>query len=118
MATYAAVFSPKSGSGGVSIAQNSLNLAAATASSGLLVGKNSKLAISVSYGTGAQTTNCGATVRFSLGGASAATSADFIIPVNTTLTFDTGSEFDTVNFFNLNAAAPTLNISVMQLGNG
>lgn len=116
MATYAAVFCPKSGSGAVSSSQNVSNLAAATASSNLTVGTNSKVAISVSYGTGTQTTNCGAAVRFSRGG-SAATSADFIVPVGSTVTFDTGAEFDTVSFFNINAAAPTLNISVMQLGN-
>lgn len=116
MATFSAVFCPKSGSGAVSVPQNVANLAAATASSNLTVGTNQKLAISVSYGTGTQTTNCGAAVRFSRGG-SAATSADFIIPVGATVTFDTGNEFDTVSFFNINAAAPTLNISVLTLGN-
>lgn len=114
MATFAAVFSPKSKSGGINDNQQVLNLAVTTASATLNVGNRQKIAISVIPGSTAGATQ-GAAVRFSTGAATAA-STDFVIPLNTIITLDTGNEFDSVSFFNLNGTG-TLTISVMILGN-
>ena len=115
MATFSAVFSPKSQSGGISDNQSVTTLAAASASSTLVVGKRQKIAISVTPGTVAATTGSGAAVRFSIATSTAA-STDFILPLNTVTTWETGDEFDSVSFYNINATTGTLNITVMRLG--
>lgn len=118
MATFAAVFSPKSASGGISTNTFTVsNLAAATASANMTVGKYTKVAISVTPGNTAATTGSGAACRLSVAG-STANSSDFIIPVNSVVTVDTGAEFDTLSFFNINATTGTLNVTVWPLGNG
>jgi hypothetical protein len=114
MATPLSVWQPKSATGGISNNQAVTNLAAATASSNLTVGKRQKIAITVSPGGTAATTLSGASVRFSLGG-SAAVAGDFILPLNSVTYWETGDEYDTVSFFNINASTGTINVSVMLL---
>jgi len=116
MATFTAVFGPKSATGGLNDVQVVTNLATTTASSTLTLNNRNMVAISVVPGSTAGAT-IGATVRFSSStgaGSATATSGDFSIPLNTVVTFEMGDEFNQLSFFNPNATG-TVTISVMRL---
>ena len=103
MASFQAVWQPKSKSGGVNDNQT-VTLTASTSSS-FTVGVRQKIMI-----TASGTVN----VRFSLG-AGTAVITDFLLPFGTSpgfYLFDTGDEFDTVSFFPFTG---TPVVSVMRL---
>jgi hypothetical protein len=125
MATYAAIFAPggNPSGGGAQDTQKVTALAITTASSVLTIGVRNKIVVVVVANPGATAgaaTN-GANIRFSLagsGGSSTASTADFMIPLNSAFTFDMSDAFNQVSFFNNNTATGgTVDIYVMRLAN-
>jgi len=114
---FAAVYSPAPiGQGGIGDNQQVADLAGQAASSVLTVGTNRMIAISVEPGATGVAVQ-GASVRFSLAATlnQTAASTDFVLPLNSITTFDTGQYYDSVSFFNMNIAANHVTISVMRL---
>ena len=103
MATFAAIFSPKSATGGVNDVQNATVTNAS--SSEIVVGL--RQLIRVSNGNVAS-----ATIKFGVSGMGAATATDHIIGLNQYQDFAMGDEFDRVRIF---SAGTSVIVTVMRL---
>jgi hypothetical protein len=108
VATFAAVFAPKSQTGGLSDNQQAVLAASGTAN--ITVGVRQKIRISVGATTPAATGVVA--IRFSFGANSTAAATDFQLPSGV-FDFETGEEFDRVNLFGVVGCV----ISVMRLQN-
>lgn len=107
MATFQAVWQPKSASGGINDSQV-VTLAGSGGTNAITVGVRQKVGLTI---TGP------VYVRFSLGANSTATTADLSLPGGSSpglYYFETGDEFDRLNFLNNNGASTTV-VSVMRL---
>lgn len=101
MATFTAIWQPKSASGGLSDSQQVVLGAAGT--NVVVVGVRQKVLITVTAAV---------SIRFSLGANSTAVATDFVLPSAGILYyFETGDEFDRINFF----STPGATVSVMRL---
>lgn len=106
MGRFAATYSPKSQTGGLSDSQQLVLGASATGS--ITVGVRQTIIISVG-GTTPTATGLAA-IRFSLGSNSSAVTTDFQLPAGV-FVFEMGDEFDRINFF----AVAGCVISVMRI---
>lgn len=115
MATFAAVFSPASASGGVESVTKVAALAPAASSAEIVLGQNQLFAISaIPVGTPGATTGAYINLEFGPAGLGAATASDFGIPVNQVLTFDTGEQFKSIRVFN-NCTTTNVDVFVLKL---
>lgn len=115
MAVFSAVFRPSDSTGGIEKVNKVTALAAAASSAEIVLGTNVPFAIvAIPIGTPGATTGANINVRFGPLGLGAATAADFGIPVNVVLTFDTGSGFQSVRVFN-NCTTSAVDVYVMPL---
>ena len=123
MATYSSVFTPAASTagGGGEDCQKVTTLAVTTASSLLSMGTRIKFVVVVVPAVAASATpTSGANIRFTnsavTGSTTTASAADFMVPLNSALTFDTGDAWNQIEFFNPNTTTgATLDIYVMRL---
>jgi hypothetical protein len=103
VARFAAVYSPKSASGGVNDVQNATVTAASSAE--IVIGFRQMIRVSNgSIGV--------ANIKFGVSGMGAATATDHIIGTNQYQDFEMGDEFDRVRIF---AAGTSVVVTVMRL---
>lgn len=114
MATFAAVFSPSSASGGVeSVTKQTIAPAASGAE--IALGTNQIFAISaIPVGTPGATTGANINLEFGPAGLGAASAADMGLPVNQVFTFDMSDEFRSIRVFN-NCTTTNVDVYVLKL---
>ena len=112
MATFSAVFSPSSASGGVeSVTKQTISAGASGAE--IALGTNQLFAISsIASSTAAAPLNIN--LEFGPSGLGAATASDMGLPIGQVFTFDTSDEFKSVRVFN-NATTGSVDVYVMKL---
>jgi hypothetical protein len=113
LATFAAVFSPSSASGGVESVTKVSALAAGASSAEIVLGSNQLFAISsIASATAAAPFNIN--LEFGPPGLGAATASDMGLPVGQVFTFDMSDEFRSIRVFN-NCATGPVDIYVLKL---
>ena len=114
MATFAAVFSPGSASGGVESVTKQ-TIAAGASGAEIALGTNALFAISaIPIGTPGATTGANINIEFGPSSLGAASASDFGVPVNQVFTFDTSAQFRSIRIFN-NCTTTSVDVYVLKL---